>query len=60
MLNLPLSYMNQWMGEQIGGCIGKVKGGDVQEDGLAWGRCLMVKIECDLKKSITRGRTINV
>lgn len=52
--------MNQGMGEQIGGSIGKVIGVDVQEDGLAWSQCLRLKIYCDLKKLIARGKAINV
>lgn len=31
---------------------------DVQEDGSAWGRCLRVRVECDLRRLIARGRTI--
>ncbi|XP_042944558.1 uncharacterized protein LOC122278436 [Carya illinoinensis] len=60
MLNLPLNYMTKRMGEEIGKSIGKVVEVDVQEDGSAWGRCLRVKVECDLKKPIARGRTILV
>lgn len=60
MHNLPLGYIDQGMGEQIGGMIGNVVDIDVQEDGLAWGRYLRVNIECDLKKSIVRGRTMDI
>ncbi|XP_042953524.1 uncharacterized protein LOC122290065 [Carya illinoinensis] len=60
MLDLPLSYMNQKMGEVIGSSIGEVKEVDVQEDGSAWVRCLRVKVKCDLRRSIARGRTILV
>ncbi|XP_041016206.1 uncharacterized protein LOC121258731 [Juglans microcarpa x Juglans regia] len=60
MLNLPLSYMNKQMGELIGSSIEKVMEVDVQEDGSAWGRCLSVKVECDLRRSVARVRTIVV
>ncbi|KAF5450097.1 hypothetical protein F2P56_030474 [Juglans regia] len=60
MLNLPLSYMNKQMGELIGSSIGKVSEVDVQKDGLAWGKCLRVKVECDLRRPVARGRTIIV
>ncbi|KAF5464598.1 hypothetical protein F2P56_014667 [Juglans regia] len=60
MLNLPLSYMNKQMGELIGSSIGKVSEVDVQKDGLAWGKCLRVKVECDLRRPVARGRTIAV
>ncbi|XP_040994340.1 uncharacterized protein LOC121240882 [Juglans microcarpa x Juglans regia] len=52
MLNLPLSYMNKQMGELIESSIGKVMEVDVQEDGSAWGRCLRVKVECDLRRPV--------
>ncbi|KAF5445531.1 hypothetical protein F2P56_034577 [Juglans regia] len=60
MLNLPLSYMNKQMGELIGSSMGKVSEVDVQKDGSAWGKCLRVKVECDLRKPVARGRTIAV
>ncbi|XP_035551114.1 uncharacterized protein LOC118349691 [Juglans regia] len=60
MLNLPLSYMNKKMGEVIGISLGEVMEVDVQEDGVAWGRCLRVKAECDLRRPLARGRTIIV
>ncbi|KAF5459673.1 hypothetical protein F2P56_019600 [Juglans regia] len=58
MLNLPLSCMMLGMGEQIGDSVGTVKGVDVHEHELAWGRVLRVQISCDLKKPLARGRTI--
>lgn len=57
---LLLEYMNKRMGEQIGNSIGKVIEVDVDEEGMAWGRCLRVRIECNLKAPLARGRTINV
>lgn len=58
MYNLPLGGMTRCMGELIGNSIGKVWDVDVQEDNMAWGRCLRVKVECDLMKKVARGRTI--
>ncbi|XP_042950114.1 uncharacterized protein LOC122282228 [Carya illinoinensis] len=60
MLNLPLSCMKIEMGKQIGDSVGLVREIDVQEDGVAWGRVLRVRIECDLKQPLARGRTIDV
>ncbi|XP_042942757.1 uncharacterized protein LOC122276936 [Carya illinoinensis] len=60
MLNLPLSYMNKTIGEVIGRSMGEVVEVDVLEDGSGWGRCLRVKVECDLKKPLAQGRTIVV
>ncbi|XP_041026979.1 uncharacterized protein LOC121267185 [Juglans microcarpa x Juglans regia] len=52
MLNLHLSYLNKEMGELIGRSMGEVMEVDVQEDGLAWGRCLRVRVECDLRRPL--------
>lgn len=58
MYNLPLEGMNRRMGELTRKSIGKVWEVDMQEDNMAWGRCLRVKVECDLMKNVARGRTI--
>ncbi|XP_042965921.1 uncharacterized protein LOC122299602 [Carya illinoinensis] len=60
MHNLPLGYMNKRMGEEIGSSVGKVIEVDVDEEGWAWGRCLRVRIECNLKAPLARGRTVKV
>lgn len=60
MHNFPLCCMNRHTSEQIGNTIGKILEVDVQEDDMAWGRCLRVKIECDLRNTIARGRTVNL
>ncbi|KAF5481618.1 hypothetical protein F2P56_002257 [Juglans regia] len=60
MHNLSLGYMNKWMGKQIGTLIGRVSEIDVNDDGMAWGRYLRVKIECNLRAPLARGRTVNI
>lgn len=60
MHNLPLACMNGNIGEQIRGSIGKVIEVDTQEDGLGWGCSLRIRVECDLGKVVTRGRTMNI
>ncbi|XP_035544143.1 uncharacterized protein LOC118347922 [Juglans regia] len=52
--------MNKSIGERIGGTIGKVVEVDVREDGLGWGSFLRVRVECDLRKVMARGRTLNL
>ncbi|XP_041027018.1 uncharacterized protein LOC121267240 [Juglans microcarpa x Juglans regia] len=60
MHNLPLGYMNKWMGTHIGTSIGRVSEIDVNDDGMAWGHYLIVKIECNLRAPLARGRTVNI
>lgn len=52
--------MNKEMGNLIGSSVGVMLEVDVQDDGLAWGRCLRVKVECDLRRLVARGRTVIV
>lgn len=52
--------MNKKMGEVIGRSLEEVMEVDVQEDGVALGRCQSVKVECDLRRPLARGRTIVV
>lgn len=58
--HLPLACMNSDVGRQIGDTIRVVKEVDAQENGLAWGDFLKMKIEIDLRKLISQGRTVNV
>lgn len=58
--NLPLGCMNADIGTQIGKSIGKVVQCDVDKEGNAWGTIFWIRIEIDLLKSLSRGKTINV
>lgn len=60
MHELPIGCMNEDMGEQMGKTIGAVKKCDIDKQGSGWRTTLHVLIEVDLKKPISRGRTINV
>lgn len=60
MHNLPIGCINEEMGKDISKTIRVVKMCDVDKKGSGWGLTLCVLIEVDLKKSISRGRTINV
>ncbi|XP_040994343.1 uncharacterized protein LOC121240886 [Juglans microcarpa x Juglans regia] len=57
--NLPLAHMNCNTGEKVGNSIGRVMEIDVDEEGIEWGKCLQIKVEIDLKRSIVRGPMIN-
>jgi hypothetical protein len=60
MYNLPFVYMKREIGKQIGDSIGVVQEVDVREGGSGWGGALRFKVELNLKKAITRGRTVNL
>lgn len=48
MYNLSLGGMNREMGEKIGGSIGTVNEVDADEGDVAWGKCLRVRVKCNL------------
>lgn len=58
--NSPLACMNKSIGEHIGSTIGKVVDVDVRDDGLRWGSCLRVRVECDLRKVVAQGRIVHL
>lgn len=58
--NLPLASMNKECGVRIGSSIGSVKDVEVDETNLGWGLFLRLKVYLNLKKPLTRGRTIIV
>lgn len=60
MHDLSINCMNVKMGTHISNTIGVVKACDVKKDGSSWETSLHVLIEMDLKKPISRGRSINV
>lgn len=58
--NLPLAYMNEDIGRQVGDTIGVVKDCDVQEDGFSWGKVFRMYMELDLHKPISWERILNL
>jgi hypothetical protein len=60
MFNLPLACMGRDLGIQLGGTVGEVEEVDTNEEGVAWGEFLRVRIRINLTKPIARGRVINV
>ncbi|XP_042968938.1 uncharacterized protein LOC122301595 [Carya illinoinensis] len=54
--NLPLAAMTEAVGEEFGSSIGHVIRVEAESDGLAWGRCLRVRVAVDLHKPSLRGR----
>lgn len=45
LFNLPILYMNQQYGQQIGESLGKVMDVDVEVDDIGWGLFLRIRIE---------------
>lgn len=45
LFNLPIPYMNQQYGQQIGESLGKVMDVDVEVDDIGWGLFLRIRIE---------------
>lgn len=57
--DLPLGCMNTDIGTHIGNSLGQVMECDVDDNGNA-GKVFRIRIEIDLLKTLSRGRTINV
>jgi hypothetical protein len=53
--DLPLDMMNRVYGELIGGWIGKFISVDVDEDGLAWGEELRIRVAVKVDQPLVRG-----
>jgi hypothetical protein len=53
--DLPLDMMNRIYGELIGGWIGKFIAVDVDEDGLAWGEDLRIRVAVKVDQPLVRG-----
>jgi hypothetical protein len=60
MFGLPLGMMDRDTGESIGDEIGKFMEADVDDDGLAKGKYLRVKVRINIKRPLMRGIMLNV
>lgn len=60
MSKLPLELMNKAAGEEIGAMIGEVLMVDAEEDGMAFGECLRIKIRLDVCKPLMHGVMIDL
>jgi hypothetical protein len=55
VLDLPMDMMNQVYGELIGGWIGKYISVDVDEEGMAWGKDLRIRVAVRVDQPLVRG-----
>jgi hypothetical protein len=55
VLDLPMDMMNRAYGELIGGWIGKFISVDVDEEGMAWGEDLRIRVEIKVDQPLLRG-----
>ena len=59
--NLPIKSMTREVGEDIGKEVGKLLDVDVpNENGIAWGRFLQIRVEVEIAKPLMRGCIIQV
>jgi hypothetical protein len=55
VLDLPMDMMNRVYGELIGGWIGRFISADVDEEGMAWGKDLRIRVEVNMEQPLLRG-----
>jgi hypothetical protein len=55
MFNLPLAFMSETMGFNLGNSVGVVEEVESDEYGIGWGEYLCVKICLDISKPLARG-----
>jgi hypothetical protein len=55
IINLPLGCMGRDIGRKIGETVGEVELVDADDEGIAWGEFLRVKIVLNLTKPLQRG-----
>jgi hypothetical protein len=56
--DLPMDMMNRVFGELIGGWIGKFISVDVDEEGIAWGEDLRIRVAIKVDQPLVRGVSI--
>ena len=57
---MPLGLMNMVAGEEIGNMIGDVLKVDAEDDGMAFGECMRIKIRMYISRPFMRGDTLDV
>jgi hypothetical protein len=61
LVNLPIKSMTREMGEDIGKRVGRLIAVDAPEDnGVAWGRYLRIRVEVEIARPLMRGCIIQV
>ena len=61
IMNLPIKSMTREVGEDIGTAVGRLLEVDVpNENGIAWGRFLRIRVEVEIAKPLMRGCIIQV
>jgi hypothetical protein len=55
VLDLPMDYMNSAYGEIIGGWIGKYIQTDVDDEGIAWGKDVRIRVAVRVDQPLLRG-----
>jgi hypothetical protein len=55
VLDLPMDMMNRTFGKVIGGWIGKYISVDVDDEGMAWGEELRIRVEIRVDQPLLRG-----
>jgi hypothetical protein len=61
IVNLPIKSMTREVGEDIGRAVGKLLEVDVpNENGIAWGRFLRIRVEVEIAKPLMRGCIIQI
>jgi hypothetical protein len=55
VLDLPMDYMNRAYNELIGNWIGKFISVEVDEDGMAWGKDLRIRVAVRVDQPLVRG-----
>jgi hypothetical protein len=58
--DMPLLYMNQVVGMNIGESMGEVEDVDITRDGLGWGRCLRIRVKVNLQQPLERGQALQL
>ncbi|KAK1617511.1 hypothetical protein QYE76_023028 [Lolium multiflorum] len=58
VLNLPMDMMNRFFGELIGNWVGKFISVEVDEEGLAWGKELRIRVAVRVDQPLLRGVSI--
>ncbi|XP_041010287.1 uncharacterized protein LOC121254353 [Juglans microcarpa x Juglans regia] len=57
---LPLAAMSEEIGENLASSIGHVLHVEADSDGMAWGKCMRVRVAVDLYKPLLRGKWVQL